>query len=975
MLVLNDWSKILDPGPFGVRFLSRMVSDGTYLYIIAGKYESGGTEYAYNDVWRSSDGISWTQIQASAPWSARGAHCLSYFNGKLWIMGGSSAYAAAWYNDVWSSPDGISWTQEIASAPWQARHEFTVTVHNGKMYLIGGYLSTYAMASDVWETPDGVAWAHVGNINTSRREHVAISFKSKLWVYGGDSGSFENDMQSSPDGITWTPHGNAAWPARKEAAIAYNSIDDEIVLFAGIVTGVGYDNDVWKSTDGTTWSEVTQINPFVARSDFCIAELGGSIYLGTGRSISTLADVWKAVFTDPVAEFSATPRSGIKSFEVQFTDESIGSNITDWLWDFGDGDTSTEQNPVHTYTSDLDYYKYFSPSLLITAPWATNQITKTNYILVKPREIGALRFTALNLEDVSQRKVSIVQNTDLATAAEIVWTLTSLEITVNNTHTDPISEIMSPASVTGTPWATIRNISPKDYKVAPVFGPTDFEDLYNYVSYQEASGRYYPSSGKVWKWFEGYSVADGDTIGDLTAGEWVDSKAKFKYMIEVEGSLEYLGSEAFTIYMTTGRSYDIAKEVINLPYMTSGIEIEGIYFEKDKDYSFVDQIVEFGRDIFVEENVSDDDILYCKKAPIIENYLFEQHGGMLGVSDWTQYNYRNISGKAALNTLQSSLRNASSLIEYEKALNVYYGLPVAPEKCKVVGLFESYGYKVIGLAGLTILLEIKSGEELHPFIQPNCTLIDDSGNQFIITGISSDRTLGRVTLDTISNLNYGDRLNVKLNNKFKLKNVYAETSSAAAYIDVYIREGAVPIKHVIDTVYGIYGRYPEILIYGTDKFETNYDGLYHATNAVAHPAGDPELIRITLYKAAENEEPLYNDYIGTTTVDIKAGYAHLPWPTHKFLYLYMMDSDRMYRAYMDAPMDTIYADGDVLSQYQIICRNASVLNEELFPGWNQYRNFRRSPGINVASNIVEMIFADPSARFGEYFPNRYLEAE
>ncbi len=33
---------------------------------------------------------------------------------------------------------------------------------------------------------------------------------------------------------------------------------------------------------------------------------------------------------------------------VAFQDESIGK-VTSWAWDFGDGKTSTEQNPVHTY--------------------------------------------------------------------------------------------------------------------------------------------------------------------------------------------------------------------------------------------------------------------------------------------------------------------------------------------------------------------------------------------------------------------------------------------------------------------------------------------------------------------------------------------------------------------------------------------------------------------------------------------------
>ena len=40
---------------------------------------------------------------------------------------------------------------------------------------------------------------------------------------------------------------------------------------------------------------------------------------------------------------------------VAFRDESWG-NVTSWLWDFGDGTTSTEQNPIHTYAEDNALY-------------------------------------------------------------------------------------------------------------------------------------------------------------------------------------------------------------------------------------------------------------------------------------------------------------------------------------------------------------------------------------------------------------------------------------------------------------------------------------------------------------------------------------------------------------------------------------------------------------------------------------------
>jgi PKD repeat protein len=54
------------------------------------------------------------------------------------------------------------------------------------------------------------------------------------------------------------------------------------------------------------------------------------------------------------AAFSASVTAGVVPLAVTFTDHSTGSP-TEWTWDFGDGDTSTEQSPSHTYT-DPGYY-------------------------------------------------------------------------------------------------------------------------------------------------------------------------------------------------------------------------------------------------------------------------------------------------------------------------------------------------------------------------------------------------------------------------------------------------------------------------------------------------------------------------------------------------------------------------------------------------------------------------------------------
>jgi len=81
-----------------------------------------------------------------------------------------------------------------------------------------------------------------------------------------------------------------------------------------------------------------------------------------------------------VANFSGTPTSGYLPLTVQFTDLSTGP-VTGWNWSFGDGNTSTLQNPKYTYPNAGIY----TVTLKVTnaSSGATNTMTKTNYINVK----------------------------------------------------------------------------------------------------------------------------------------------------------------------------------------------------------------------------------------------------------------------------------------------------------------------------------------------------------------------------------------------------------------------------------------------------------------------------------------------------------------------------------------------------------------------------------------------------------------
>ena len=67
---------------------------------------------------------------------------------------------------------------------------------------------------------------------------------------------------------------------------------------------------------------------------------------GCSKTIVDTAEVYPL----PVADFSSIPQTGCEPFSVQFTDSSISGTTLSYLWNFGDGFTSTEANPIHIYT-------------------------------------------------------------------------------------------------------------------------------------------------------------------------------------------------------------------------------------------------------------------------------------------------------------------------------------------------------------------------------------------------------------------------------------------------------------------------------------------------------------------------------------------------------------------------------------------------------------------------------------------------
>ncbi len=92
------------------------------------------------------------------------------------------------------------------------------------------------------------------------------------------------------------------------------------------------------------------------------------------------------------ANFSSDITSGTAPLTVQFTDASTGNPIS-WSWDFGDGQTSTMQNPSHIFTYDGNY----TISLTVSDGISTNTEVKDSYIKVGPSSIEEMIAQSIDL--------------------------------------------------------------------------------------------------------------------------------------------------------------------------------------------------------------------------------------------------------------------------------------------------------------------------------------------------------------------------------------------------------------------------------------------------------------------------------------------------------------------------------------------------------------------------------------------------
>ncbi|MCL4253610.1 MAG: PKD domain-containing protein, partial [Anaerolineae bacterium] len=140
---------------------------------------------------------------------------------------------------------------------------------------------------------------------------------------------------------------------------------------ANLITGF-----TWNFGDNTTSTQISPVKTFNNPGTYTVTLTA----TGPGGSSNVSRQITVQSANPPVAGFTTDKTTGSAPLTVQFTNASTGGQVSNYLWNFSDGTTSTEQNPSHQFTNVGTYNVILTVSGPGGSSSATRQITVGNPI-------------------------------------------------------------------------------------------------------------------------------------------------------------------------------------------------------------------------------------------------------------------------------------------------------------------------------------------------------------------------------------------------------------------------------------------------------------------------------------------------------------------------------------------------------------------------------------------------------------------
>ena len=382
--------------------------------------------------------------------------------------------------------------------------------------------------------------------------------------------------------------------------------EGDVVTFDSSIS-IGYDlplNYTWYFGDGNvTTTQNTVITHVYQQNASYLVRL-----VVTDADGSTDDDYLNVNVLDtvPTPAFSWVPASPFEGFQVNFTDLSTipaFDNITAWMWNFGDGNTSTVQNATHIYKYEGTYNVTLSVMDFDDSTWTslTQQITVQNLAPI-------MTFTATPAS--GNELLNVLFNCSASGNAPFTFTLafgdgtnvsvlsstrvTSTKAYLNGTYTATCLVVDNDGDSISQPLTVVVNdLSPNaslSGNITVYEGGIGYFDASNSTSYPDAIIRY------EWDWdYTGVFNAD-DTTGTPYANHTFYIAGPVTVAVRVidsdgSGSVATLAVNVINLPPTANftQNYYSANESENVTFTASGSDpgdgFDAITYQWDWDYN------------------------------------------------------------------------------------------------------------------------------------------------------------------------------------------------------------------------------------------------------------------------------------------------------------------------------------------------------------------------------------------------------
>ncbi|MBG6128794.1 hypothetical protein IWQ47_000514 [Aquimarina sp. EL_43] len=222
---------------------------------------------------------------------------MAIFDGKIYAAGGYNAYGSSGSHFLWSSSNGVNWATVPLSSSTPAsftsfRSGATLTTFNDQLWLIGGKDITDAPYTNIWHSADGVSWSELSPPFGDLPAHETIVYNSKMYVTKGNRTTNQTEVWSTTNGIDWIQETNNAFPGRGgQKGVVFN---DAMYLLGGEDIASNKVNEIWTSTDGSSWAEVSPTTLFSERNAHSATVYNNKVWVIGGKDNITLFnnEIW-----------------------------------------------------------------------------------------------------------------------------------------------------------------------------------------------------------------------------------------------------------------------------------------------------------------------------------------------------------------------------------------------------------------------------------------------------------------------------------------------------------------------------------------------------------------------------------------------------------------------------------------------------------------------------------------------------------